>query len=95
MRYVGQEYTVNVAIGPEISLDTIDTTSTRRTASATDTPRRARRSSSSTSGSPRWAGSAPGDAPFQAPEDGQDPLLGRRSVVFSGDEHETVCSSTT
>jgi N-methylhydantoinase A len=30
-----------------------------------------------------------GRAPFQAPEDGHDPLLGRRRVVFSGEEHET------
>jgi N-methylhydantoinase A len=89
MRYVGQEYTVNVTIGEEISLDTIDHDfhETHRTRYGHSTP-----------GAPvefvnlRLAAMGrigAGRAPFQAPEDGQDPLLGRRRVVFSGDDHET------
>ena len=50
MRYVGQEYTVNVTIGAEISLDTIDARLPRGAPHpATGTRRLARRSSSSTS----------------------------------------------
>jgi N-methylhydantoinase A len=89
MRYVGQEYTVNVTIGEEISLDTIDHDfhETHRTRYGHSTP-----------GAPvefvnlRLAAMGrigAGRAPFQAPEDGHDPLLGRRRVVFSGEEHET------
>lgn len=89
MRYVGQEYTVNVTIGAEISLDTIDHDfhETHRIRYGHSTP-----------GAPvefvnlRLAAMGrmgAGRAPFQAPEDGQDPLLGRRRVVFSGTEHET------
>jgi N-methylhydantoinase A len=89
MRYVGQEYTVNVTIGAEISLDAIDH-------DFHDTHRI--RYGHSTPGAPvefvnlRLAAMGrigAGRAPFQAPEDGQDPLLGRRRVVFSGTEHET------
>jgi N-methylhydantoinase A len=89
MRYVGQEYTVNVTIGAEISLDTIDHDfhETHRIRYGHSTP-----------GAPvefvnlRLAAMGrigAGRAPFQAPEDGQDPLLGRRRVVFSSTEHET------
>jgi N-methylhydantoinase A len=89
MRYVGQEYTVNVAIGEEISLDTIDHDfhETHRTRYGHSTP-----------GAPvefvnlRLAALGrigAGRAPFQASADGQDPLLGSRRVVFAGDEHET------
>jgi N-methylhydantoinase A len=89
MRYVGQEYTVNVTIGAEISLDTIDHDfhETHRIRYGHSTP-----------GAPvefvnlRLAAMGrvgAGRAPFQAAEDGQDPLLGRRQVVFSGTEHET------
>jgi N-methylhydantoinase A len=89
MRYVGQEYTVNVAIGEEISLETIDHDfhETHRTRYGHSTP-----------GAPvefvnlRLAALGrigAGSAPFQASEDGKDPLLGRRRVVFSGDEHDT------
>jgi N-methylhydantoinase A len=89
MRYVGQEYTVNVTIGAEISLDTIDHDfhETHRIRYGHSTP-----------GAPvefvnlRLAAMGrigAGRAPFQASEDGQDPLLGRRRVVFSGTEYET------
>jgi N-methylhydantoinase A len=89
MRYVGQEYTVNVTIDAEISLDTIDHEfhETHRIRYGHSTP-----------GDPvefvnlRLAAMGrigAGRAPFQAPEDGQDPLLGRRPVVFSGTEYET------
>jgi N-methylhydantoinase A len=89
MRYVGQEYTVNVTIDAEISLHTIDHDfhETHRIRYGHSTP-----------GDPvefvnlRLAAMGQmgaGRAPFQAPEDGQDPLLGRRRVVFSGTEHET------
>src|SRR5262245_40497463 len=88
MRYVGQEYTVNVAIGEEISLDTIDHDfhETHRTRYGHSTP-----------GAPvefvnlrlaamgRIAGRA---APF-SPSAGGDALVGRRRAVFGGDEHET------
>jgi N-methylhydantoinase A len=89
MRYVGQEYTVNVAIGEEISLETIehDFHEAHRIRHGHSTP-----------GAPvefvnlRLAAMGrigAGRAPFQAPADGQDPLLGHRRVVFSGAEHET------
>jgi N-methylhydantoinase A len=89
MRYVGQEYTVNVAIGEEISLETIehDFHEAHRIRYGHSTP-----------GAPvefvnlRLAAMGrigAGRAPFQAPEDGHDPLLGRRRVVYSGEEHET------
>jgi len=88
MRYVGQEYTVNVAIGSEISLDSID--HDFHEAHGT-------RYGHSTPGAPvefvnlRLAAMGRigvGRAPFRAPEDGQDALLGRLRVVFSGAEHE-------
>ena len=89
MRYVGQEYTVNVTIGAEIALDAIDH----------DFHEMHRvRYGHSTPGAPvefvnlRLAAMGrigAGRAPFHAPEDGRDPLLGRRRVVFSGTEHET------
>jgi N-methylhydantoinase A len=89
MRYVGQEYTVNVTIGAEISLDTIehDFHETHRIRYGHSTP----------DGPVEFVNlrlaamgrMSAGRAPFQAPEDGQDPLLGRRRVVFFGSEHET------
>ena len=89
MRYVGQEYTVNVTIGAEIALDAIDHDfhETHRIRYGHSTP-----------GAPvefvnlRLAAMGrigAGRAPFRAPEDGRDPLLGRRRVVFSGTDHET------
>ena len=57
MRYVGQEYSVNVPVGGDGRTSTTSSAgSTRRTTSATGTRRRARRSSSSTSASPRMGG---------------------------------------
>jgi N-methylhydantoinase A len=89
MRYVGQEYTVTVPIGPEIDLDRIDH----------DYHEAHRiRHGHSTPGAPvefvnlRLAAmgriGARG-APFRPPAEKQDPLLGRRRVVFAGEEYET------
>ena len=90
MRYVGQEYTVNVAIGAEIAVDGIerDFHEAHRIRYGHSTP-----------GAPvefvnlRLAAMGrvgQHDAPFRAPAERRDPLLGRRRVVFSGEETETA-----
>jgi N-methylhydantoinase A len=90
MRYVGQEYTVNVPIGAEIALETIehDFHEAHRIRYGHSTP-----------GAPvefvnlRLAAMGrigAGHAPFQPAGDGQDPLLGLRRVVFAGEPHETA-----
>jgi N-methylhydantoinase A len=89
MRYVGQEYTVNVPVGPTISLDEIDRDfhDVHRTRYGHSTP-----------GAPvefvnlRLAAMgriATAQAPYRAVVEKADPLLGRRTVVFGGAEHET------
>jgi N-methylhydantoinase A len=89
MRYVGQEYTVNVPLGSTISLDEIDGVfhDAHRVRYGHSTP-----------GAPvefvnlRLAAMgriATAASPYHAPADGAEPLLGTRTVVFAGVEHET------
>jgi N-methylhydantoinase A len=89
MRYVGQEYTVNVPVAETFTLEQVD-------ASFHDAHRV--RYGHATPGAPvefvnlRLAamgriGSTV--APSHGPGEGSDPLLGRRAVVFAGDEHTT------
>lgn len=89
MRYVGQEYTVNVPVPATISLDEID-------ASFHDAHRV--RYGHSTPGAPvefvnlrvaamgRIAAATP---TYRPPAEAGDPLLGRRGVVFDGTTHDT------
>ena len=89
MRYVGQEYTVNVPIPARIDLDELDR-------SFHDAHRV--RYGHSTPGAPvefvnlrvaamgRIATATPA---YQPPAGDADPLYGRRRVVFSGEERET------
>jgi N-methylhydantoinase A len=89
MRYVGQEYTVNLSIPAEISLDEIDR-------SFHDAHRV--RYGHSTPGAPvefvnlrvaamgRIASATPA---YQPPAGEEDPLIGRRNVVFDGRPQET------
>jgi len=89
MRYVGQEYSVNVPIGGAVDLATVD-------ASFHDAHRT--RYGHSTPGAPvefvnlrlaafgRIAGHA---APFQAPDQKLDPRLAMRPAIFGGERHET------
>jgi len=89
MRYVGQEYTVNVPVETTISLERID-------ASFHDAHRS--RYGHSTPGAPvefvnlRLAamGRIASEAhPYHAPPEGSVPLLGHRPVIFAGAEHDT------
>jgi N-methylhydantoinase A len=89
MRYVGQEYTVNVPLGREISLDEID-------GAFHDVHRI--RYGHSTPGAPvefvnlRLAALgriATAVGPSRGPANGDHPQLGTRQVVFAGVEHET------
>ena len=89
MRYVGQEYTVNVSVADASSLETID-------ASFHDAHRV--RYGHSTPGAPvefvNLRIAAMGRigttvAPSQSAAADSDPLLGRRAVVFAGMEHDT------
>jgi N-methylhydantoinase A len=89
MRYVGQEYTVNLPIGAAVSLDEID-------AAFHDAHRV--RYGHSTPGAPaefvnlrvaamgRIASAVP---KYNPPAGDADPLLGQRTVIFAGQEHET------
>jgi len=90
MRYVGQEYTVNVGVGGNVDLAEVDE-------SFHDAHRI--RYGHSTPGAPvefvnlRLAGFGriAGDtAPFQEPEDGLDPLAGRREAIFDGETTEMI-----
>jgi N-methylhydantoinase A len=89
MRYVGQEYTVNVPLGSAISLEEIDGVfhDAHRVRYGHSTP-----------GAPvefvnlRLAAMgriATAASPYHAPADGAEPLLGTRTVVFAGVEHDT------
>jgi N-methylhydantoinase A len=90
MRYVGQEYTVNVDIGGTVDLETV--------ANAFHDGHRVRYGHS-TPGAPvefvnlrlaafgRIAGSV---APFEPPSDDLDPVAGTRTATFDGVEHETT-----
>ena len=72
------------------------TRSTRRTASATGTRPRARRSSSSTCASPRWAGSRRRRAPFTPPDGRRGPVLGtrdRRSSTGGRTRRRSCCAT--
>ncbi len=90
MRYVGQEYTVNVPVGAEIALDTIehDFHEAHRIRYGHSTP-----------GAPvefvnlRLAAMGrigAGQAPFKVPAEEHDPLLGRRRVIFAGAPEEAA-----
>jgi N-methylhydantoinase A len=90
MRYVGQEYTVNVPIGAEIDLAEID-------AAFHDAHRV--RYGHSTPGAPvefvnlrlaAFGRIAGGEAPFRPPDHDVDPLLGRRRVVFGGESFDSA-----
>jgi N-methylhydantoinase A len=89
MRYVGQEYTVNVSIGADIDLAAVD--------EAFHEAHRVRYGHS-TPGAPvefvnlrlaAFGRVGAGATSFQAPEDGTDPLLGRRRIVFDAVAHES------
>ena len=89
MRYVGQEYTVNVPVAETISLEVIDTSfhdghHLRYGHSTPSAPVEFVNLRLATMG--RIASTAP---TYQAPTDQADPLLGHRQVVFAGQEHET------
>ena len=97
MRYVGQEYTVNVPIGGDGAICRRSTRrSTTPTACATGTPRRARRSSSSTCASPafgriaRRCRSLPATATSRRPGRGRAPRDVRRATA-----HDTPCCTAT
>jgi len=90
MRYVGQEYTVNVPVNGGVDLGTVDESfhEAHRIRYGHSTP-----------GAPvefvnlRLAGFgriAGETAPFRAPEDGADPVAGRRRAVFDGEAVETI-----
>jgi N-methylhydantoinase A len=90
MRYVGQEYTVTVPIDGELDLARIeaDFHEVHRVRYGHSTP-----------GAPvefvnvRLAALGrigASEAPYRPPTEEQEPLLGRRRVVFAGDEHETA-----
>jgi N-methylhydantoinase A len=90
MRYVGQEYTVNVGVVSNVDLAEVEE-------SFHDAHRI--RYGHSTPGAPvefvnlRLAGFGriAGDtAPFQEPEEGLDPLAGRREAVFDGETTQTT-----
>jgi N-methylhydantoinase A len=89
MRYVGQEYTVNVPVAETISLEVIDTSfhdghHLRYGHSTPSAPVEFVNLRLAAMG--RIASTAP---TYQAPTDQADPLLGHRQVVFAGQEHET------
>jgi N-methylhydantoinase A len=84
MRYVGQEYTVNVSIGADVDLTVVDKAFHQA---------HGIRYGHSTPGAPvefvnlrlaAFGRIAGGATSFQAPDEGADPLLGRRRVVFDG-----------
>ncbi len=90
MRYVGQEYFVNVPIGVDMRLEGIDT--------AFHDAYRVRYGHS-TPGAPvefvNLRVAALGRVhtravPFRPPAGGEDPVLSRRRVVFGGEAHETL-----
>jgi N-methylhydantoinase A len=89
MRYVGQEYTVTVTVGSEIDLTAID-------ASFHDQHRT--RYGHSTPGAPvefvnlrlaAFGRIGGGAAPFSPPDRGESAVVGRRRVVFDGEEQAT------
>ena len=89
MRYVGQEYTVTVTVGREIDLTAID-------ASFHDQHRI--RYGHSTPGAPvefvnlrlaAFGRIGGGAAPFSPPDRGEPAVVGRRQVVFDGEEQTT------
>ncbi len=89
MRYVGQEYTVNVSIGADVDLAVID--------EAFHEAHRIRYGHS-TPGAPvefvnlrlaAFGRIGAGATSFQAPDGGADPLLGRRRIVFDAVAHES------
>ena len=90
MRYVGQEYTVNVAgRRGELARGDRRRRSTTLTASATGTRHPARRSSSSTCDWRRWAGSRPPRRRSPRSRRRRRAAARMRRVVFDGVEHET------
>ena len=90
MRYVGQEYSVSVAVGDEIRLDEIgpafhDAHRTRYGHATPDAPVEFVNLRVAAMGRVGVAAT-----PFRAPEDVGDPLLDRRPVVFDGKPHDTA-----
>src|SRR5581483_8984372 len=89
MRYVGQEYTVNLPIGGVVSLDEIDAAfheahRVRYGHAAPGAPAEFVNLRVAAMG--RIASAVPKYTP---PAGDADPLLGRRTVIFAGREHET------
>jgi N-methylhydantoinase A len=89
MRYVGQEYSVNVRIGPAVDLAEVE---------AAFHTGHAVRYGHSTPGAPvelvnlRLAALGritTASVPYRPPTEAKDPGLGRRPVVFGGEQHET------
>ena len=89
MRYVGQEYTVNLPIGATVSLDEID--------GAFHDAHRVRYGHSTPSAPAEFVnlrvaamGRIASAVPkYNPPTAEADPLLGQRTVIFAGQEHET------
>ncbi len=89
MRYVGQEYTVNVSIGADLDLAVVDKVFHEA---------HGIRYGHSTPGAPvefvnlrlaAFGRIAGGATSFQAPDESADPLLGRRRVVFDAVAYES------
>ncbi len=90
MRYVGQEYSVSVAVGDEVRLDGVgrafhEAHRTRYGHSTPDAPVEFVNLRVAAMG--RIAAAA---APFRAAEEAGDPLLDRRPVVFDATPHDTA-----
>ncbi len=90
MRYVGQEYTVNVPIGGTISLDEIDTAfhDAHRVRYGHATPGAPVEFVNLRVAAMGRIGTGAG-AKYNPPAAEADPLLGAAKVIFAGREHET------
>jgi N-methylhydantoinase A len=90
MRYVGQEYTVNVAVGGDIDLAVVDESfhEAHRVRYGHSTPGApAEFVNLRLAGFGRVSGDA---APFRAPDGHADPVTARRRTIFDGDEVEAA-----
>ena len=89
MRYVGQEYSVNVAIGTDVELKQVagafhDGHRIRYGHSTPDAPVELVNLRVAALGRIRREA-----IPFESPEAGGDPVLSHRQVIFEGESHET------
>jgi N-methylhydantoinase A len=89
MRYVGQEYTVNVPVGEEVALAHVDASfhEAHRVRYGHSTPGAPVEFVNLRTAAMGRIGSSV--APSPAPDADADPLLGERGVVFAGTEHPT------